>query len=143
MSRKILSALAGLLGLAALAPAATAADFFAFGRPDDEGTRVWKPYVVEKNCTDGFYHCTVRMDYAPFERSMVVRPGSYWYQKPFKVYRYGDFKHHGKHRHAARHGVSAHVAWCSGRYRSYDPASDTFIGKGHKRYTCDSPYDRR
>ena len=143
MSRKILSALAGLVGLAVLAPAASAADFFAFGRHDDEGTRVWKPYVVEKNCAEDFYHCTVRMDYAPSERAMVVRPGSYWYQKPFKVYRYGDFRHHHKHRHAYRHGVSAHVAWCSGRYRSYDPATDTFLGKGHTRRTCNSPYDGR
>ena len=35
------------------------------------------------------------------------------------------------------------VAWCSERYRTYDPATDTFIGKGHKHYRCNSPYDGR
>ena len=137
MLRKILPGLLGLLCLATLVPAASAADFFAFGREDDDAIRVWKPYVIEKNCVEDFYHCKVRMDYAPFERAMVVRPGSYWYQKPFKVYRYGDFKHR-HHHHASRH-----LAWCSDRYRSYDPSSDTFLGKGHKRYHCDSPYDQR
>ena len=137
MSRKMLSILAGLLGLVVLAPMASAADFFTFGREDDDAIRVWKPYVVEKNCVEDFYHCKVRMDYAPFERSMVVKPGNYWYQKPFKVYRYGDFK--PRHAHSAH--ASRHVAWCSDRYRTYDPATDTFIGKGHRQYRCNSPYD--
>ena len=59
--------------------------------------------MIEKNCVDDFYHCKVRMDYAPFQRAMVVRPGSYWYQKPFKVYRYGDFKHDHRHHHHRAH----------------------------------------
>ena len=142
MSRKTLSVLAGLIGLALVAPQASAADVFAFVRPDDDAIRVWKPYVVEKNCEDGFYHCSVRMDYAPHERAMVVRPGSYWYQKPFKVYRYSDFKNSHAHAHAAAQ-PSRHVAWCSDRYRTYDPASDTFVGKGYKRHRCDSPFDGR
>lgn len=142
MMRKMLAVLTGLIGLAVLVPAASAGEFHAFGHHDDHSIRVWKPYVIEKNCVEDFHHCKVRMDYAPFERSMVVKPGSYWYQKPFKVYRYGDFKHHHKHRHHARY-ASRHVAWCEGRYRSYDPATDTFIGKGHKHYRCNSPYDGR
>ncbi len=148
MMRKMLAVVMGLVGLSVLAPAALAADFFAFGRHDDHSIRVWKPYVIEKNCVDEFDRCKVRMDYAPHERAMVVRPGSYWYQKPFKVHRYGDFKHHHrhghhhKHRHHAGHS-SNHVAWCSGRYRSYDPATDTFVGKGNRHYRCNSPYDRR
>jgi hypothetical protein len=142
MSRKILSILACLLGLMAVTPMASAADFFAYGRHDD-GSRIWKPYVIEKNCVDDFYHCKVRMDYAPFQRAMVVKPGSYWYQKPFKVYRYGDFKHGHRHHHAHHHHRSKHAAWCSGRYRSYNPSTDTFVGKGHKHYRCNSPYDAR
>jgi hypothetical protein len=142
MFRKILPLLVALMGLAGLAPAASASDFFAFGRPDD-GTRVWKPYVIEKNCTDDYYHCRVRMDYAPHQRAMVVRPGSYWYQKPFQIYRYGDFEHNHHHRHAYKHGVSRHVAWCEGRYRSYNPATDTFTGKSGRHYRCNSPYDGR
>jgi hypothetical protein len=142
MLRKILPALTGLLCLAVLAPAASAADFFAFGRKDDHSIRVWKPYVIEKNCVEDFYRCKVRMDYAPHQRAMVVKPGSYWYQKPFKVYRYGDFKHRHKHRHAS-YSSSRHVAWCSDRYRTYDPATDMFVGKGHRHYRCNSPYDGR
>ena len=142
MLRKILPVFTGLLCLAVLAPAAPAADFFAFGKKVDHSIRVWKPYVIEKNCVEDFYHCKVRMDYAPFERSMVVKPGSYWYQKPFKVYRYGDFKHRHKHRHAA-YSSSRHVAWCSDRYRTYDPSTDMFVGKGHRHYRCNSPYDGR
>ena len=124
---------------------ASAADFFTFGRHDDDAVRVWKPYVVEKNCVDDFYRCKVRMDYAPFERSMVVKPGNYWYQKPFKVYRYGDFEHgdHHHHHHAYNHSGSRHVAWCSDRYRTYNPETDTYVGKGYRHYRCDSPYDAR
>ena len=110
MSRKILPVLAGLVGLAVVAPQASAADIFTFGHPDDGTIRIWKPYVVEKNCEDGFYRCTARMSYAPSERAMVVRPGSYWYQTPFQVYRDGDFKHgHGHHHAAARPSLQA--AW--------------------------------
>ncbi len=158
MMRKILPVFVGLIGLAMIAPAASAAGAVllegvckrivfaqrvrqpAFGRKDDHSIRVWKPYVIEKNCVESFDHCKVRMDYAPHQRAMVVRPGSYWYQKPFKVYRYGDFKH--RHRHAAAHS-SRHVAWCSHRYRTYDPATDTFVGKGYRHYRCNSPYDGR
>lgn len=139
MLRKIIPVLTALAGLAMLAPTASAADFFAFDRHDD-GSRIWKPYVIEKNCTEGFDYCRARMDYAPHQRAMVVRPGSYWYQKPFQIYRYGDFKHGHKHRHAASH-ASRHVSWCSERYRTYDPATDTFIGKGNRHYRCNSPYD--
>jgi hypothetical protein len=32
-----------------------------------------------------------------------------------------------------------HVAWCSQRYRTYDPASDTYVGKGGRRYRCVGP----
>jgi hypothetical protein len=45
-----------------------------------------------KTCANRNDDCTVRMDYAPDQRAMVVRPGSYWYQKPFQIHRYGDFK---------------------------------------------------
>jgi hypothetical protein len=35
---------------------------------------------------------------------------------------------------------SAHVHWCLNRYRSYDPASDTFLGYDGYRHRCNSPY---
>lgn len=37
-------------------------------------------------------------------------------------------------------GGSAHVEWCLNRYRSYDPASDTFLGYDGYRHRCNSPY---
>ena len=138
MVRKMLPVFAALLGLGMLAPAALAADLEA-GDSHHDGIRVWKPYVVEKNCADGFNHCTVRMDYAPMQRAMVVRPGSYWYQKPYQKYRYYDHKHW---LHLGAAGAdSRHAEWCSARYRTYDPATDMFVGKGYRHYRCDSPYD--
>ena len=35
---------------------------------------------------------------------------------------------------------SAHVQWCLNRYRSYDPASDSFLGYDGFRHRCISPY---
>ncbi len=139
MFRKFLAPLAGLLGLAALSSGALASD--AYGTNDDGYVRIWKPYVIEKNCRHGYYKCKARLDYAPFQRSMVVRPGSYWYQKPFLVYRYGDFKP----RRAAwgHHRSSEHVVWCSNHYRTYDPTTNLFKGKGYRLYHCNSPYDAR
>ena len=129
MFSKILTPLLALLGLAALATGALASD--PYGDNDDGYVKVWKPYVIEKNCQDGLYECRARMDYAPFQRSMVARSGSYWYQKPFQVYRYGDFRH-------PHHG-SDRQSWCSARYRTYDPATDTFVGKGYRRTRCIGP----
>ena len=135
MFRKILTPVLGLLGLAALSSGALASD--AYGT-DKDGTKIWKPYVIEKNCTGRwYYHCKTRMDYAPFQRSMVARSGSYWYQKPYQKYRYYDHKH-WLHASAAD-ADSRHVAWCSDRYRTYDPATDTYVGRGYKRYRCISP----
>ena len=36
-----------------------------------------------------------------------------------------------------------HVKWCKARYKTYNPKTDTFIGKGKKKYRCNSPYDGR
>ena len=137
MFRQILTPLLGLLGLAAMATGALASD--AYGVKDDGYVKVWKPYVIEKNCTgEWYYHCKARLDYAPFQRSMVARSGSYWYQKPFQVYRYGDFKPrraHWGHRRSADH-----VAWCSDRYRTYDPTTNLYKGRGYHLHKCRSPY---
>lgn len=136
MFSKILTPLLGLLGLAALSTGAVASD--AYGT-DGDGVKVWKPYVIEKNCTgDWFYHCKARMDYAPFQRSMVARPGSYWYQTPFLVYRYGDFR--PQPAHLGRHTSAEHLAWCSAHYRTYDPATNLYKGRGYQLMKCRSPY---
>ena len=49
MFRQILTPLLGLLGLAAMATGALASD--AYGVNDDGHVKVWKPYVIETNCT--------------------------------------------------------------------------------------------
>ena len=37
-------------------------------------------------------------------------------------------------------GGSGHVEWCLNRFRSYDPASDTYLGYDGYRHRCNSPY---
>lgn len=37
-------------------------------------------------------------------------------------------------------GGGGHVEWCLNRYRSYDPASDTFLGYDGYRHRCNSPF---
>ena len=38
-------------------------------------------------------------------------------------------------------GSSAHVQWCLNRYRTYDPATDTYIPRVGERAYCNSPYN--
>lgn len=38
------------------------------------------------------------------------------------------------------HVPSAHVEWCSHRYRSYDPRTDTYVPRIGVRARCNSPY---
>lgn len=118
--RKIMRMAAAIAVL--VLPAATAAS------AHDHGYHRWHPYVIEKACDENFEHCKVRLDYAPGQHAGLAGPGSYWYQYP-----------HQHHRHWKGH--SRHMAWCLGRYRTYDPHSNTFIGKGHRLFQCNSPYD--
>ena len=37
-------------------------------------------------------------------------------------------------------GQSGHVEWCLNRYRTYDPATDTYIPRVGERAYCNSPY---
>lgn len=88
--------------------------------------RIYRPYYIEKLCDDDLLNCSARMVYAPGENPGLARHGSYWYPR------------------AARHVRVVnedHITWCLGRYRTYDPDTDTFIGKGHRHYRCNSPYD--
>jgi BA14K-like protein len=50
---------------------------------------------------------------------------------------YGGSRYYGGYR------GSAHVRWCSSRYRSYNPRTNTWVGYSGRVYQCDSPYDRR
>jgi hypothetical protein len=35
---------------------------------------------------------------------------------------------------------SSHVSWCQNRYRSYNPATDTYTGYDGRQHRCVSPY---
>ena len=39
-----------------------------------------------------------------------------------------------------RRTYNAHINWCLGRYRSYDPATNTFVGYDGRLHVCVSPY---
>jgi hypothetical protein len=108
----------GLVAMAGISPPAVASH-----RP----LRVDRPYVIEKTCNPEFKQCHPRMKYAPGQHAGLAGAGSYWYQ-----HAYGHY--HGYSR-------SKHARWCASRYRTYDPGSDTFVGKGYTRYRCNSPYD--
>lgn len=88
MQNNRLPLLAALLGLALMPAAAQAAESY-----DLKDGKIWKPYSVVKDCTDGRYHCRARMVYAPAQNSMVARPGSYWYRKPFQTGSSGNDSH--------------------------------------------------
>lgn len=44
---------------------------------------------------------------------------------------------------SVRTSNSKHIKWCKARYKTYNVKTDTFIGKGKKKYRCNSPYDGR
>jgi hypothetical protein len=98
---------------------------------------LYHPYVVEKRCDDDGVHCRVRMNYAPHEHAGLAGAGSYWYRNP------GQGHYHLVEIHHKWHGdrTSRHVQWCLDRYRTYDPHTDTFVGRGYRTYRCNSPYD--
>ena len=70
------------------------------------------------------------------------RYGSYYYSSPWwigpsigfalTVPSYGYGYGYG--------GGNAHVEWCLDRFRSYDPASDTYLGYDGYRHRCNSPF---
>ena len=63
-----------------------------------------------------FYAPTYSYAYAP-----------YYYSAPAVTY-------------AAPYGYNSHVAWCQAHYRSYNTATDTFLGYDGKYHYCQAPY---
>jgi hypothetical protein len=62
---------------------------------------------------------------------------------PVPIYRnYNRPSYHGAshHRQVIRYAVSAHVQWCSSRYRSYRASDNTFQPYHGGRRQCWSPY---
>ncbi len=89
------------------------------------------PMSSKRPVEDNYSHCGRGWIYAPGQHAGLAGPGSYWYQRAY------HHRHHHRHHH---YSTSRHVAWCLDRYRTYDPHSDTFVGKGYHRYRCRSPY---
>lgn len=54
--------------------------------------------------------------------------GGWWYGTPWWFYS------------TPRRYYSRHVEWCLGRYRSYNPATDMYLGYDGRYHRCRSPY---
>jgi hypothetical protein len=53
---------------------------------------------------------------------------------------YASFAYAPVHAGALAYPVSNHLAWCIGRFRSYDPATDTYIGYDGFAHPCLAPF---
>ena len=87
--------------------------------------RLHRPYVIEKTCDDDYTNCRARMLYAPGQNPGLAGYGSYWFPRAARYVRVSSDRH---------------VAWCLSRYRTYDPHTDTYIGKRQRAHRCNSPY---
>jgi hypothetical protein len=58
-------------------------------------------------------------------------------------YDYNDYYDRGDYPRRERVSNKKHVKWCKARYKTYNSKTDTFIGKGKKKFRCNSPYDGR
>ena len=92
----------------------------------ERGLRVYRPYYIEKSCDEDLLRCSARMVYAPGQNPGLAGHGSYWYPRATRYVRVVN---------------EDHVNWCLRRYKTYDPDTDTFVGKGYHHYRCNSPYD--
>jgi hypothetical protein len=105
-----------MLGMTAAVPAAA----------HDAQFQRLRPYAIEKDCNQRNLDCKARMRYAPGENPGLAGSGSYWFAQALGYVRVTSDRH---------------VHWCLANYRTYDPGTDTFIGKRHRAYRCNSPYD--
>jgi hypothetical protein len=55
--------------------------------------------------------------------------GGYWYNNPWWFYSV-----------PRRHYGNRHIEWCLGRYRSYNPRTDMYLGYDGRYHYCRSPY---
>jgi hypothetical protein len=65
-------------------------------------------------------------------------PYSYGYAAP--SYGYYAYSQPTYQTYAVAPGYNAHVAWCQSHYRSYNAASDTFLGYDGQYHYCQAPY---
>lgn len=95
-----------------------------------------------------YYYPSYRYSYRPycgwgdgfgFEPYGCFGPGYGYYLGGF----YGGYYNYGYHPRRVRVSGNSHVKWCKARYRTYNARTDTFTGKGGRKYRCNSPYDNR
>lgn len=67
----------------------------------------------------------------------------YWYATPWWLLTIPFAAAAGAAAASPGYGGSAHVRWCSDRYRSYNPRNNTWVGYSGRVYQCNSPYDGR
>jgi BA14K-like protein len=68
----------------------------------------------------------------------------YWYDWPWWLVGTGVGLYYGGYYGQPIYyndGADAHTAWCMQRYRSYNPATDTYMGYDGYAHRCISPYD--
>jgi len=58
----------------------------------------------------------------------------------YPTYRYAYAPYYVAPAPTVTYGFSAHVAWCQQHYRSYNPATDLFLGYDGKYHYCAAPY---
>ncbi len=113
---------AAALAVSTLVPA-TASQAIPLSAPNQAVDR--QSDVTDVRVVCGYYGC--RRGY----RARYWRPRRVWVA-PRVVIRPG--------RVVVRRGYNAHVNWCLGRYRSYNPATNLFVSYGGVYKVCRSPY---
>jgi BA14K-like protein len=94
-----------------------------------------RSYLRHRN---GRYYPRYRYRHGPYR---YYRHG-YWYDTPWWTLAIPFGLATGAIIAGSNNG-SAHVRWCSERYRSYNPRTNTWVGNSGRVYQCNSPYDGR
>jgi hypothetical protein len=106
--------------------------------------------VIGRNYPYRWYYTGPRLRYrhGPF----IYYFGGWWYPRPWwhgpgEAYarRPGTYRGYWTDYEWAEGdytvGTDEHIEWCFGHYRSYDPDTDSFMGRDGERHPCRSPFD--
>ena len=144
-----------MLLLAPASASATALTSFAIATPGNAGVVEKVDYHRRKHRDRRRYrrdrdrdHYSRRYDrrrhgrrYRDYRPGFRYHYGGYYYANPWWVAPgFGLSVTVPVHPAPPIHASSAHVEWCLGRFRSYDVASDTYLGYDGYRHRCNSPY---
>lgn len=134
MSRIRKIVVAGALSVASIIPLTVAEAMPVTNAP----AKAEKATDVQQARWCGRWRCGYRRAWRPRARVWVgprrvwVRPRRVWVA-PRVVIRPAP-------RVIVRSGYNRHVRWCLNNYRSYDPATDTFVAYGGAVRRCNSPF---